>query len=67
MESTPYLTEENKKLKDQFCKLVKDLPYTSWLNVVFTDEKILQSYNNGIRKCYRLRISKRKGIGFDKR
>lgn len=67
METTPYLSELNRKLKTQFCTIVKDLPYSSWLNVVFTDEKILQSYNNGIMKCFRLRINKKKGIGFDKR
>lgn len=67
MDNTPYLTEHNKKLKDQFALLVKDLPYTSWSNGVFTDEKILQSYNNGRRKCYRLKINRKRGIGFDKR
>lgn len=67
MNSIPYLNEDSKYHKDFFSNYVKDLPVESWNSVVFTDEKIVQSYNNGRLKCFRIRYSKKRGIGFDKR
>lgn len=67
LEETLYLNETNKYLKEKFCELVKDLNPDDWHQVVFTDEKIIQSFNNGKFTAYRMRYNKKKGRGFDKR
>lgn len=67
LRETPYLNPLNKALKDKFCNLTKDLSPQDWKSVVFTDEKIIQNYNNSAYKGYRLRFNKKAGRGFDKR
>lgn len=64
LEDVPYLSEENLKMKHQFCSLVNNTN-VQWSKVVFTDEKIVQSFNNQKHKAFRMR--KRKGIGLDRR
>lgn len=67
LKSSYFLNETNLDLKNLFCNLVKNLTKEQWSSVIFTDEKILQSYSNARMKCFRLRICKRKGRGFDKK
>lgn len=67
LKETPYLNPLNKALKDKFCNLTKDLTGDDWMSVVFTDEKIIQNFNNGKYKGYRLRFNKKAGRGFDRR
>lgn len=51
-----YLSKQNLQLKYQFCNLVKDLTAEQWFPVVFSDEKILQSYHNSKLRCFRTKL-----------
>lgn len=57
-----HLEKLHLEMKNEFCNLVKNLPAESWYPVIFTDEKILQSFNNA-----RLNFFRKRGRGFDKR
>jgi hypothetical protein len=59
---TPHLNAHNLQLKDQFCNLVKDVTVNDWKCVVFSDEKILQSYHNS-----KMRVMRKRGNGMDRR
>lgn len=65
VQEIPYLTPLNLKLKEKFCNLVKDLSAEEWFPVVFTDEKIIQSFNNCKYRVFRTKFQK--GKRFDKR
>lgn len=62
LKEKPYLNAINKRLKDKFCELVKDLDVETWKTVVFTDEKIVQSFNNSKYRIYRTKFKKGKRI-----
>lgn len=63
----PYLDAEKLKIKEDFCKLISKATISDWRRVVFSDEKILQSYHNAKVKIVRKRFNKKKKSKFTKR